>query len=161
MDISLLSDIYLVRKLREDDAPTCWQMLRRQELFYLYHPPMVTVESILADMRALPPGKGVEDKYFVGFYQDDTLVAILDLIDGYPRPDVAFIGFFAVNPSLQGCGVGSKVITRCASFLKENGVKRIRLGVDAANPQSNTFWRKNGFTPIGEESSYIMMERML
>lgn len=36
---------------------------------------MVTVESILEDMEALPPNKGYEDKHFIGFFQNSIITA--------------------------------------------------------------------------------------
>ena len=35
--------------------------------FYQYHPPFVTKESVLKDMKALPSGKNYDDKFYVGF----------------------------------------------------------------------------------------------
>ena len=32
-------------------------------------------------MRILPPGKSIEDKYYIGFYQEGKLIAVMDLID--------------------------------------------------------------------------------
>ena len=40
--------------------------------------------------------------------------------------------------------------------LKSSGYKEIRLGVDKGNPQSYSFWTKNKFTPIREDT-YILM----
>ncbi len=37
-------------------------------------------------MTALPPGKAMEDKWFVGFYDGDCLIAVMDLILNYPPP---------------------------------------------------------------------------
>ena len=42
---------------------------------------MVTVESILEDMEALPPNKGYEDKHYIGFFYEDTLAAVMNLIE--------------------------------------------------------------------------------
>ena len=34
--------------------------------------------------------------------------------------------------------------------MKETGLKRVLLGIDKENPQSNAFWAKNGFSVIRE-----------
>jgi hypothetical protein len=56
---------------------------------------------ILHDLHITPPNTSAEAKYYVGFYNGDLLVAIMDLIDGYPDSDTAFIGFFMMNRQLQ------------------------------------------------------------
>ena len=41
--------------------------------------------------------------------------------------------------------------------LEQLGFHKIRFGVDKENPQSNAFWKKNGFIAV-DESEYILME---
>lgn len=72
-----------MRRLGERDVDTILALCEGNRLFYQYHPPMATRESILADMTALPPGKGMEDKAYVGFFEGKKLVAVLDWISGY------------------------------------------------------------------------------
>ena len=38
--------------------------------------------------------------------------------------------------------------------------RKARIGVDKGNPQSNSFWKKNGFYIISEKE-YIVMEMTL
>ena len=160
IDEKKLSKRYAVRKLTTDDVGAVYELCRKNPLFYEYHPPFVTVGSVIEDMTILPPNKTPADKYYVGFWNGEALIAVMDIIDGYPRDGIAFIGFFMTDISVQGRGVGSEIISECVSYLKECGFKRIRLGVDRSNPQSNHFWRKNRFTV---DESYvgklIVMER--
>lgn len=58
---------YQVRRLGRDDVDAIYELCRENRIFYRYHEPFVTKESILDDMEALPPGKSREDKYYVGF----------------------------------------------------------------------------------------------
>lgn len=158
MNIKSLSNTLTVRKLNGSDVDLIYNLCTDNHLFYQYHPPFVTRESILQDMEALPPGKELSDKFYVGFFDAETLVAVLDLILGYPEKDTDFIGFFMMNASCQGKGAGSKIIRECIAYLKSTSCRRIRLGVDRGNPQSNAFWRKNGFH-IVDEREFILMEQ--
>ena len=49
--------------------------------------------------------------------------------------------------------------------MKETGLKRVLLGIDKENPQSNAFWAKNGFSVIREveqeEGAILLAERGL
>lgn len=166
MKIQNLSTQYTVRNLLPKDADMIYDLLKKNTIFYEYHPPMVTVESILEDMEALPPNKGYEDKHFIGFFQNSTLVAVMDLIENYPQPGTAFIGFFAMNTGFQGKGIGTAIISDCADCLTQLGFEKLRLGIDRGNPQSRAFWTKNSFVLTGEEvpndfSAYYLMERSL
>ena len=122
-------------------------------------------QSLLRDMSIVPGKKTLEDKYYVGFYRGETLAAMMDLIDGYPEDDIAFVGFFMMDISLQGTGEGTKIISRLCAELKNQGIHRVRLGIDKGNPQSTHFWRKNGFQVIREvpqgDGVILLAERSL
>ena len=160
MDIRLLSKKYKARKLDVSDVDIIYDMSCKNEIYYRYHPPFVTKESIVEDMKALPPNKSYSDKYYVGFWDRDSLVANMDLILGYPTDEIAFIGLFMTNVRYQNKGVGSDIIKGVCSYLKQLGYKKVRIGVDKENPQSNSFWKKNGFCIISE-NDYNVMELTL
>ena len=160
MDIGLLSKKYVVRRLDRNDADIVYDMSRKNELFYRYHPPFVTKQSIAADMESLPPGKSCDDKYYVGFFENNALVANMDLILGYPTEETAWIGLLMTNVRYQNRGVGSGIVKDVCACLKQLGYQRVRVGVDKENPQSNSFWSKNGFRIISE-NEYNVMELVI
>ena len=107
-----------------------------------------------------PPGIPQEKKYFIGFFENETLVAVMDLIDGYPKPKTAYIGFFMMNQKYQGQHVGSAIINEAARYLKGIGKNIIRLVIDKSNPQSTHFWSRNVFVVFreAERNGHILME---
>ena len=74
----------------------------------------------------------------------------MDLIDGYPLPETAYIGFFMMNPTYQGKKIGTAIIDEVIDYLKNTGKTSVRLAIDKGNPQSTHFWKKNGFEVIAE-----------
>ena len=160
MNIKLLSNTFDVRRLDIEDTDLIYNLSCKNKIFYQFHPPFVTRESIQEDIRALPDGKDYNDKYYIGFFEKETLVAIMDLILDYPTKDTAFIGLFMMDFEYQNKNIGSKIISECAKYLKILGFHKIRLGVDKENPQSNAFWKKNSFV-VADESEYILMELAL
>ena len=140
MNIKLLSNTFDVRRLSIEDTDLIYNLSCKNIIFYQFHPPFVTRESIQEDIRALPPGKDYSDKYYVGFFKKETLIAIMDLILEYPTKDTAFIGLFMMDFEYQNKNLGSKIISESAKYLKILGFHKIRLGVDKENPQSNAFW---------------------
>lgn len=157
MKIKDLSKTFYVRKLDKDDIELIYDLSCKNHIYYQYHPPFVTRESILDDMKALPPGKSYDDKYYIGFFENDSLVAIMDLILDYPTKGIAFIGLFMTNIQYQHKGIGSNIISEITMSLKSLGYRKIRLGVDKGNPQSYSFWSKNNFNVVSEDK-YILME---
>lgn len=160
MDVKRLSAGYRVRKLTDGDVDAIYGLCRPNGLFYRYNPPVVTRESILRDMNVLPPGKTMKDKHYIGFFDGDMLVAVMDLILGYPDAETAFIGFFMTDVRVQNRGIGSGIFGGCRDEMKALGYAKIRLGVDKGNSQSFNFWTKNGFRVV-DEDRYIAMELLL
>ena len=110
IDISKISKFYDIRRLDDSDVDIILSFCQKNTQFYEYCEAEPTREQVLNDLRVTPPGIGFSDKYYIGFYQKETLVAVMDLIDGYPEPEIAFIGFFMMNKDHQGHGVGTAII---------------------------------------------------
>ena len=166
MESCHLSTEYIVRKLNDSDIDMIYNLSKGNSIFYRFHPPVATRESITKDMQALPPNKGYDDKFYIGFFEKDKLAALMDLIYDYPGDKVVYIGLFMVDPEFQGKGVGTRIIDDCCSYWRSLKYRKVRLGVDKGNPQSSAFWKKNHFAETGEEHSngthaYVLMERNL
>ena len=149
LDLNRLSGTYDVRRMTEDDAEDILAFCRKNAEYYRYCSAEATMEQVRNDLRSAPPGVGPEDKYYVGFFKEGTLTALLDLADGYPQPDRAFIGFFMMNADLQGQQIGTGIISDVCAHLKETGKTAVRLAYAKDNPQAGHFWRKNGFDTVG------------
>ena len=151
IDISKLSKSYSVRGLEESDVEMLVEICKQNTTFYEYTEAHPTEENILDDMKATPPGIDMSDKYYFGFFNGQELVAIMDLIDGYPKPEIAYIGFFMMNIQYQGRMVGSAIVGEVVGYLQSVGKTAVRLAIDKGNPQSTHFWEKNGFKVISED----------
>ena len=149
LDIARLSGRYAVRRMTGADVRDILDFCRQNELYYRYCGSEPSRGSVENDLHVTPPGVGPEDKYYVGFFENGTLAAVMDLIDGYPDPDTAFIGFFMINAALQGKGIGSGIVREACGYLKETGKTRVRLAFAEDNPQAGHFWKKNGFAVTG------------
>lgn len=166
MDIQRLSKDYTVRELNEADIEKVYDLMQGNPMYFQYCPPVATYDSISKDMHALPPRTVEEDKFYIGYFEDNQLVAVMDLILNFPNNETAFIGFFMMDKKHQGNGIGSKMVTECGDYLKECGYQHIRLGFAKGNPQSESFWTKNGFVRTGIEDvqelyTVVVMEKAL
>jgi RimJ/RimL family protein N-acetyltransferase len=145
-----LSKKYEVRKMKDSDAEHILNLCSGNAQFYRYCEARPTIEQVLNDLHIAPPNISMSDKYYVGFWKDKTLVAVMDLIDGYPKADSAYIGFFMMNPACQGNQTGTAIIRDVMDYLRSIGKTAVRLAIDKGNPQSTHFWKKNGFEIISE-----------
>lgn len=165
ININQLSHKYIVRKMCEKDISDILEMCLKNQQYYKYCNKQPSMELIKRDLQITPPGFPLSQKYYVGFFCEDILIAVLDLYDGFPQKDYAYIGFFMMNFDYQGKGIGSEIISEVAEYLKKNSYKFIRLGIDKDNPQSTHFWKKNQFEIIKEvkqdEGTILVAERKM
>lgn len=150
IDISRISSLYTVRRMTDADTDEILALCRQNPQYYRYCDAEATEAQIRDDLHITPPGIGPEDKYYLGLYEGGTLIAVLDLIDGYPERAYGFIGFFMMRAAYQGRQTGSAIIRGLEDCLRAHGKERVRLGIDKDNPQSAHFWKKNGYRVINE-----------
>lgn len=165
IEVKKLSKRYDVRKLNLDDVEMIYTFCKINTQYYEYCGKELSIELIERDLKITPPGIPMEQKYYIGFFENGKLVAIMDLEDGYPNRDYVYIGFFMMNRELQGIGIGSKIVSDALEYLHGQGFRKCQLGIDKDNPQSNHFWRKNGFEIIREveieEGIILVAEKQL
>lgn len=153
LKLAALSSVYAVRRLDRGDVEAILALCRSNSQYYAYCGKEASVEQIEQDLTIVPPGIPAEQKYYVGFFEGAELAAVMDLVDGYPEEGCAFIGLFMLHGRLQGRGVGSEIMAEVFAYLRKREIRRCQLGIDKDNPQSNRFWKKNGFAVIREVST--------
>ena len=165
IDIAKFSARYSVRQLDINDTNMIYKLCLENVQYYEYSKKELSMDLIEQDLKITPPNIPLQQKYFVGFFDDNNMVAVMDLIDGYPDDSYAYIGFFMMRHSMQGAGIGSEIITEVLKYLHQQGFKRCRLGIDKYNPQSYHFWTKNGFIITREiktdDGVFLVAEKQL
>lgn len=159
-DIRGLSENFEVRVLNDADVDEVFGVYQSNPFYFQHMKIFPEKKTVLDDMKMLPRGKGMEDKFFLGFYREERLTAVMDLIFRYPNEKTAFIGLFMMDRSQQRKGIGSKIIRETEEYLARDGFCHIRLAFIRGNPESEGFWRKNGFQPTGlqiKEKNYTMV----
>lgn len=152
IDVSKFSKEYIVKKLTYLNIDEILEVCKENPQYYKYCDKVPTKDLILNDLEATPFGIDIKDKYYVGFYQENKLIAVMDLIRGYPTKESAFIGFFMMSSKFQGKNIGTKIVQETLEYLKQCAFKKVRLGMEKENPQSTSFWNKNGFKLVKETS---------
>lgn len=119
--------------------------------YFKHCPPSPNRETVKKDLFALPPSKEAADKYFIGIFDYNSLVALMDLIDRYPDNRTAFIGLLMVSKRCRRKSIGTYIAKALSQTLGTEGYMRIRLGYIKTNLSAQSFWLKQGFQPTGAE----------
>jgi len=147
--IQELSSLYKVKKLTLKEVPIILELAKTNPYYYECVPPSITADAIEKDMKALPPNTTMKDKFYVGFFKNKELIAILDLIFNYPNSHTIFIGLFMMHKKYQDQGIGSQIVQEILSHMPAIYTE-VRLGVATKNKISQKFWQKNGFNFTGK-----------
>ena len=164
LNISQLSTKYRIKKMEEEDISGILNLENGNPQYFAYCPPNPCRETVLNDLKALPEGKSLEDKFYIGFFENDSLIAIMDFILSFPKEDTVFIGLFMMDSKESGKGKGSAIIIEALMAWKSEGYEKVRLAYMKGNMQSRSFWRKCGFTEAGvekenEQGIVVIMEK--
>ncbi|AUI72620.1 GNAT family N-acetyltransferase [Companilactobacillus alimentarius] len=157
MDIQKLSSKYTVRPLVTSDTEIILKLNQSNPLYFKYCPPAISRPMIRHDMTVVPPHTSKDDKYYLGFFDGDKLVAMLDLVLNYPEKENVWIGLFMVDAKYSGKGIGTDIMNEIFTALSAEGFKEIGLAYAKGNPQSEHFLAKIGFFKTGveeEEKNY-------
>lgn len=158
---------YTLKQLTVEHCEAIYQLCATNPEYYEYLGEPLTKEEIIAGIRAVPPGKELEDKYFLGFYnQAKQLVAILDLVWQYPDVETAYVGLFMTLKAYQRHNISTTIIEGMLDSLRKQGMKKVRLGCIEANLPAQNFWQKNRFYDTGERKTFpnfqaLIFERQL
>ncbi|MBR2834751.1 MAG: GNAT family N-acetyltransferase [Coriobacteriales bacterium] len=154
LNIQALATGFDVRRITAADISDVYHLAKTNHKYYEYLHTKPTVEGLTEVISEMPEGTGPGNKFFVGFYNDQNdLVAIMDLITGYPESDDAFIGWFMVDATLQGQGIGSSIFADVRAAMTAQGYDHLELKCPKENTEAVAFWKAQGFRTTGQESS--------
>jgi len=152
LHVEVLSSEYTVRKITEADISDVYNLCRGNRKYYRLLGTKPSMRNLTDVISEIPEGSPLESKHFVGFYdKDNNLVAILDLITGYPQSDDAFIGWFMVEAEKQGQGIGSQIFADVRAAMKAQGFDYLQLRLSKDNSEAVSFWQGQGFKFSGKE----------
>ncbi len=160
MKIENITNTYKVRKFVETDIPAIYELCSENTTYYGYMKMQPTFDNLKEVFTERPPKVSMEDKYFIGFYKNDALIALMDFCVGYPEEKALYLGWFMVKKELQKTGVGREIIKDFISFLQNENIKAIELGCIKDNVEALNFWKKHGFLLTGLEADagdYIVL----
>ena len=162
MDLSNLSSEYLARTLTVDDIADVYSLARSNRRYYRQLGKRPSLAHLTEVITRVPEGAAAEGKHFVGFYdQEGFLVAVMDLICGYPQAKTAFVGWLMVEASLQNQGIGSQIMADTRAALAANGFTSMELSCPTRNVEALAFWNAQGFIVADESDGVARLTRAI
>ena len=137
------------RGLTDEDLPALLALCESNPAYYELYGERPTLENLTQALRELPPGCRAEQKAFLGFFEETGLVAVMDVVRGYPDDRAAYVGLLMVDGAYHGRGIGSQVARAELRRLRAEGFSRVRLAYIQGNEPARRFWTKLGFGPAG------------
>lgn len=113
-----------------------------------------------ADAQSLllmrPPDLAEDRKVVYGVWAAGELVGLLDVLRGWPAPDVVHIGLLEVHGDHQGRGIGRRAHDLLLDVVAGwPEIRTLRLAVVETNAAvAEPFWRSLGYTPDGSPQPY-------
>lgn len=108
----------------------------------------VTFEECINGTSVLPPNIEMDQKYYLGFYRNDKLNVIADIITGFPKDNVVWIGLLMVDSSLKRKGLGRKTLNAIIEVTSSLGYESLQIGVLENNSNALEFWKAMNFKEI-------------
>ncbi|ALO66143.1 N-acetyltransferase [Arthrobacter alpinus] len=107
-------------------------------------------------LSTLPPGAGANQKWGLGVWEGDLLVAFADVIVGWPDPATAHIGLLMTDGAREGQGLGRTLHTALVEGLIDlRTVTVMRLSIVDTNASvAEPFWKKIGYIATGDVVPY-------
>jgi ribosomal protein S18 acetylase RimI-like enzyme len=102
-----------------------------------------TADEILGP---LPAHVASGTKRVFGLERGQRLVGVVEILEGFPRPNEWQIGLLLISPHFRGAGLGTDTWLCIRSWVSRQGGQHVRLVVQKQNPAARRFWEKHGFT---------------
>jgi GNAT superfamily N-acetyltransferase len=146
-----------LRRLTEADAPAVQSLLDADPGYAVRvsgRPAQAGEASEVLTGR--PPELSKDRKVALGGFVGDELVAVVDLLRGWPDPGTAHIGLLQVHVHHKGRGVGRQVHDQVVDHVRGwPEITRIRAAIVESNaPHAVPFWTAVGYAAEGEPVPY-------
>lgn len=107
----------------------------------------------LSTLIGRPENVAEGDKFVFGLWDGADgagLVALADVLRGYPDRSSAFIGLLLVRGDRRGQGVARQLHERVLEQIRGWGAERVETGIAAENASvAEPFWRALGYASTG------------
>lgn len=144
--ISIFSSPYSVRELTENDLPQMLSLEESQsEYLQLQGKSQLTLAEIKSDLSSVPLSVKPSQKWTLGFFKDNKLVAIIDFLTDYPQVQTVWIGLFLVSKNNEGQGIATHLSKALFKSFKSEKFTNVQTLKYEQEPVNQKLLEKLGF----------------
>jgi GNAT superfamily N-acetyltransferase len=123
-------------------------------------------DAAVKELTFAAPGKTVDDSFYFGVYEDEELIAFVQLLRDFPKPAEWFLGLLMLDPAHRSRGLGAEIHGQVVDWLGAQGATTLWIAVLSQNEGALRFWTRMGYvererqTRVGAgglESQVILM----
>ena len=141
-DLQELLPDYKIKTIAEKDYDNLYNLeLSNIDYYLCTQGHAVSYEEAAKDITELPPNTSQEQKFYIGFYDNEKLVAVMDYIEHYPSKGIVWIGFFMTDVAVKRKKLGTKIISEFIKALRKNNISSLQLGCLDSNNIGLHFWK--------------------
>jgi len=155
---------YIIREIRELEYPLLEEFL--YEAIFIPEgakaPPKSVIHSLELQVYVTDFGKFTDDKGLVAEVDGEIVGAVwVRIMNDYGHIDNETPSFaISLQKEYRGCGIGTAMMKRMLSILKESGYEQASLAVQKAN-YAIKMYQNVGFKVVDENSEeYIMVNKL-
>ncbi|MEW4354325.1 GNAT family N-acetyltransferase [Streptococcus pneumoniae] len=149
LDCSTLGSAFHIKQVNLEQLDEVLALYQTNPLYFKHCPPESSRESAREELTNYPASSSPNKKYYLGCWQGEQLVAVMDVGLDYPTDRTAWIGLFMVHAQHQYTGFGIKLFYLLQDLLARANYHELQLAYVKTYPEATHFWTKVGFEPIG------------
>ncbi|MBP3701622.1 MAG: GNAT family N-acetyltransferase [Lachnospiraceae bacterium] len=131
----------------KEDITLAYELYRSNTAYFqLVSGKSPTRQDVMDDRDACPPGVFPTQKKYGMYLLDGIPVAIVDVLEGFPDPEVYYIGLFLIDGKHHREGLGRALYEQMEAEARVQGFRRMRLGVVDTNHRARSFWQAMDFS---------------
>lgn len=142
---------YQVRELtHENDAQIYALQKANQAFFSLFMDHHLTHQEAVADLDSVATQAKADQKYYLGFFDHDKLVASLDLTIDYPGPKIVWIGQYLTDPQAVTDDQKTALLTQVLKTLRQLATQTVQLILPKRDVTDQKFYETLKFEAVSE-----------
>ena len=93
------------------------------------------------------------DTFILKYTEAEQVLGCVMLIK---KENALYLGMLTVSPTLQGSGIGKKLLKSAEVFAQENGIPKIEMTVISVRSELIAWYERHGYIKTGETKPFPM-----
>lgn len=147
---------YEVRPLTHQDEDQIYALQKQHQAYFdLFLDHRLTKQEAIRDLDEVASDATLAQKNYLGLFEQNQLIATLDLTIDYPLPQLVWLGQFFVDAKHLSEADQEAIMATVLTTLKALTAVQVQLLVLKADQPGRHFYEAVGFQPVSETRTRI------